>query len=76
MKKLLTTIALLGGATCLYSQGVIDYADYNWGPNGFNIHIWSPNPANPSVEQTGNSSVPFVANGQASSLMGILPLGQ
>jgi len=71
MKKLVTTIALLAGATAVYSQGVVSYLDYNPGANGFNIHIWSPNPANPTVEQTGNSSTAF----SGSALTGDSPVG-
>jgi hypothetical protein len=60
MKKSLTVVALLAGATFAYSQGQVFFSDYAVGATtGFNIHIWSPNPAAPSVEQTGNSSVAF-----------------
>jgi len=60
MKKLVTTVVLLAGAASVYSQGQINSSDYNLG--SFNIHIWSPNPASPSVEQTGNSPAVLAGN--------------
>jgi len=67
MKKLVTTVVLLAGAASVYSQGQINSSDYNSGATptsaGFNIHIWSPNPASPSVEQTGNSAGSIAGNG-------------
>jgi hypothetical protein len=60
MKKLVTTVVLLAGAASVYSQGQINSSDYNSG--SFNIHIWSPNPASPSVEQTGNSPAAITGN--------------
>jgi hypothetical protein len=72
MKKSLTIVALLAGATFAYSQGQVNYGDYNTGATtGFNIHIWSPNPSAPGVEQTGNSSVAF----SFSALGGDAPTG-
>ncbi len=62
MKKLVTTVALLAGAASVYSQGQINTSDYNESATGFNIHIWSPNPAAPSVEQTGNSPATLAGN--------------
>jgi len=59
MKKSLTIVALLAGAAAAYSQGTVNFTDYVGGAGGFNIHIWSPNPSAPTVEQTGNSSVLF-----------------
>jgi len=56
MKKSLTIIALLAGAASVYSQGQVNFTDYVGGSSGFNISIWSPNPASPSVEQTGNTA--------------------
>jgi len=72
MKKLVTTIALLAGAASVYSQGVVLYNDYNPGANGFNIHIYSPNPASPFVEQTGNSTLLMSTS---SVLAGDAPVG-
>jgi hypothetical protein len=60
MKKLVTTVVLLAGAASVYSQGQVNTSDYNAG--SFNIHIWSPNPAAPSVEQTGNSPATIAGN--------------
>jgi len=72
MKKFVTTMALLAGAVSVYSQGQVNYTDYNPGATtGFNIHIWSPNPAAPGVEQTGNSSTAF----SGSALAGDAPAG-
>jgi len=71
MKKLVSTIVLLAGAATVYSQGVVNYSDYNGTQQGFNIHIWSPNPAAPTVEQTGNSSTLFTT----STLTGDAPSG-
>jgi hypothetical protein len=62
MKKLVTTVVLLAGAASVYSQGQINSSDYNESATGFNIHIWSPNPAAPSVEQTGNSPATISGN--------------
>src|SRR5580658_2580910 len=75
MKKFVTTIVLLAGAASVYSQGQVNYSDYNPGATtGFNIHIWSPQSATPSVENTGNSTTPFAANGGA-GLAGDAPTG-
>lgn len=55
MNKTLAIIALLAGAASAYSQGQVNFTDYISGANGFNIHIWSPSPAFPIFEQTGNT---------------------
>lgn len=46
-------IALLAGATGLYAQGTVQFATYlaNW-----NIAVWSPQVATPTVETQGNTS--------------------
>jgi len=76
MKKIITTVALLAGAVSVYSQGVINYSDYAAGVQGFNIHIWSPQLATPSVENYGNSTTLFQANqNSAAQLQGDNPVG-
>jgi len=60
MKKSLTLISLLAGAVSVYSQGQVNTSDYN--APGFNIHIWSPNPATPTVEETGNGPATIAGN--------------
>jgi hypothetical protein len=76
MKKLVTTIVLLAGAASVYSQGQVNYTDYNPGATtGFNIHIWSPQLATPTVETTGNSTTPFSTSGGAAGLAGDAPTG-
>jgi len=75
MNKSLTVIALLAGAASVYSQGQVNYSDYNPGATtGFNIHIWSGQLATPGVETTGNSTTPF-APGTAAGLAGDAPTG-
>jgi len=80
MKKFVTTIVLLAGAASVYSQGQVNYSDYNpetvtgGVTSGFNIHVWSPQSANSAQETTGNSTTPFVANG-GSGLAGDAPTG-
>jgi len=72
MKKIVTTIVLLAGAASVYSQGQVNYTDYNPGATtGFNIHIWSPQVGNPGVENTGNSATAF----SPSQLGGDAPAG-
>jgi hypothetical protein len=72
MKKLVTTIVLLAGAASVYSQGQVNYNDYNPGATtGFNIHVWSPQVGSPGVETTGNSTTPF----SSSNLGGDAPTG-
>jgi hypothetical protein len=62
MKKFVTTIVLLAGAASVYSQGQVNYTDYNPGATtGFNIHVWSPQTGSPGVENTGNSTTAFSA---------------
>jgi len=74
MKKLVTTIVLLAGAASVYSQGQVNYTDYNPGATtGFNIHIWSPQTATPVTETTGNSTTPFTTT--PSGLAGDAPTG-
>jgi hypothetical protein len=76
MKKLVTTIVLLAGAASVYSQGQVNYTDYNPGATtGFNIHIWSPQTATPGVETTGNSTTPFTTSGGSAGLAGDAPTG-
>jgi len=74
MKKFVATVALLAGAASIYSQGQVNYSDYNPGATtGFNIHIWSPGPADPTVEVSGNSTTPFTTS--PSGLVGDAPTG-
>jgi hypothetical protein len=54
-KKTLSIIPLLAGAVGAYAQGQINWSDYQTGQGGFEISIISPNPATPTVEQTGNT---------------------
>jgi len=76
MKKFVTTIVLLAGAASVYSQGQVNYGDYNPGATtGFNIHIWSPQLASPGVETTGNNNVPFSTSAGAAGLAGDAPTG-
>jgi hypothetical protein len=75
MKKCLVAIALLAGAASVYSQGQVNYSDYNPGATtGFNIHIWSPQVAPLGGETAGNSTTPF-APGTAAGLAGDAPTG-
>lgn len=53
MKKTLIVSALLVGSLSAYSQGTVTYADRI---SDITIHIYAPNPANPSVEQTGDAA--------------------
>jgi hypothetical protein len=57
----IAVISLLAGAARVYAQGLINWGDYDYGttqPN-FSISIISPNPAQPGIEQTGNTSWDF-----------------
>jgi len=54
MKKTLAVATLLAGAVSGYSQGALSMADY--ANSDFQITIWSPLPANPTVEVQGNSA--------------------
>jgi hypothetical protein len=62
MKKTWTLIALMAGAAGGFAQGTVCWSDYvgdisGHGGNGaFSIDIWSPSPANPTVEQIGNAA--------------------
>jgi hypothetical protein len=53
MKKTILLASVLAGAAGAYGQGALDWSD---GQRGYLIAILSPNPANPTVEQTGNTS--------------------
>jgi hypothetical protein len=53
MKKTLTIIALLAGATGVYAQGTVELGDYVGGGAPFGITIWSPQLATPTVETQG-----------------------
>jgi hypothetical protein len=53
MKKTLVIGALLASATGLFAQGTVQFSDI---ASTFTVHIYQPNPANPSVEITGNAS--------------------
>jgi hypothetical protein len=55
MKKSITILALLAGATGLYAQGSIELSDY--GNGSFTMDVFSPQLATPTVEQQGMSSV-------------------
>jgi hypothetical protein len=55
MKKSITILALLAGATGLYAQGQIELSDY--GNGTFTMDVFSPQLATPTVEQQGMSSV-------------------
>jgi len=54
MKKTLAVLTLLAGAVSGYSQGQIYMGDY--GNSDFQITIWSPQVATPTVAVTGNSA--------------------
>jgi hypothetical protein len=60
MKKTLVVASILAAAAGAYAQGVLDWNDEQ---NGYIISIISPNPANPTVEQTGNTSFDIPAGG-------------
>lgn len=53
MKKTLVVLSMIAGTVGVYGQGEIAWQD---GQSGYDIAIISPNPANPSVEQTGQTS--------------------
>jgi hypothetical protein len=53
MKKTLLIVSILAGAAGAYAQATINWGDAQ---TGFTISIVSPNPADPTVEQTGNTS--------------------
>jgi hypothetical protein len=52
-RKTIALISLLAGAEEIYAQGLINWADYT---TDYSISIISPNPGQPFVEQTGNTS--------------------
>jgi hypothetical protein len=54
MKKTLTIMALMAGATAGYSQGVLAWGDYI---ESFTFDVFAPQTATPTVQQYGNSSV-------------------
>jgi hypothetical protein len=57
MKKPLIIFALLAGAVSSYSQGQIVYYDYATSQtSGFKIQVYTPNPANPSTSQYGQTA--------------------
>jgi len=76
MKKLVITMSLLAGATAAYSQGQINWSDYQAAQStpplpAFSIEVFSQNPASPMVQQTGNTSSDLPAG---SSTYGGAPL--
>jgi hypothetical protein len=56
MKKSITILSLLAGATGVYAQGTIVLGDYVPGTEAFGITIWSPDTAVPTVQQYGNTA--------------------
>jgi hypothetical protein len=60
MKKTFIVVGVLAGAVGAYAQGELQWND---GQNNFDIAILSPNPANPTVEQTGNTSFDLPGGG-------------
>jgi hypothetical protein len=62
MKKSITLVALLAGAVGGYAQGTVNFQTYL---ETYNIAVWSPNPASPTVQQTGNSATDLPAGGTA-----------
>jgi len=62
MKKTLTIIALLAGATGVYAQGTVELGDYVPGanPGPFGVTIWSPQVATPTVETQGQAALDLV----------------
>jgi hypothetical protein len=71
MKKTLTLIALMAGSVGAYAQGTIIWSDY---VSGFTIDVWSPNPANTSVEQIGNTDTDG-SPAAGTTVYGGVPLG-
>jgi len=66
MKKTLAVAALLAGAVSGYSQGQVYYGDYL--NTDFQITVWSPNSANPTVQTSGNSPAITGPNALASDI--------
>jgi hypothetical protein len=63
MKKLAITISLLAGATAGYTQGVLNWSDYDGALNGlpaYSITIWSA-PATGAEQNLGNTSIDLPA---------------
>jgi hypothetical protein len=57
MKKLVITIGLLAGATAAYSQGVINWSDYDTQPSKWFITVWGPQSTGAApVNNLGNTS--------------------
>jgi len=54
MKKIALTLGLLAGATAAYSQGTLNWSDYQTGT--YSITVWST-PTSPSVNNLGNSAI-------------------
>jgi len=61
MKKTLTLISLLAGATAAYSQGSIAWQEYNEG--SFSISVWSVNYSSPSTLTIGNGAADIPSAG-------------
>jgi hypothetical protein len=53
MKKTLVVISILAGATGVYAQGTLNWADAQ---TGYTIEILSPSTGTPNVEQTGQTT--------------------
>jgi len=53
MKKTLVVISILAGATGVYAQGTLNWADAQ---TGYTIEILSPSTSTPGVEQTGQTT--------------------
>jgi hypothetical protein len=60
MKKTILVASILAGAAGAFAQGQINWSD---GQRSFLLSILSPNPAGPTVEQTGNTSFDIPAGG-------------
>jgi hypothetical protein len=70
MKKTLLVALGMAGASGAFAQGTINWNDHSAGT--LEIQIYAPNPANPSVAQTGNSAADTPAG---SVVYGGVPLG-
>jgi hypothetical protein len=70
MKKALIIGALLASSTGLFAQGTVQFSDI---ASTFTIHIYQPNPANPSVEIQGNAANDKPVG--ATSYAGLTPVG-
>jgi len=69
MKKTLIISALLAGATGAYAQGTIVFSD---NLSTFQIHIYAPQVADPSVQVTGNAANDKPAGTQAGYTGGLV----